>query len=110
MTTPPPHEAAGKFPPRLFLRRVDVGDIVLCGEWSEGYVHTLYSPKTLFSTHMDKYLSEQEHEALLTAAVAAARADSLRYALHLIEQHGIPDGIQAIRAHAAKAQEARNGS
>lgn len=60
--------------PRVFLRTVELKD--LCEfEGAEGDVYAIYSPRTYFITHHSLYLSDQEHQEILKAAVAEARAE-----------------------------------
>lgn len=60
--------SSSKFPPRLFLRTVDINDLNFNG--AEGDVHCIYSPTSYFITHAEKYISEKEHAATITSLQA----------------------------------------
>lgn len=56
--------SSGKaFPRQLFLRKVDIDDLNFNG--AEGDVHCIFSPSSYLITHTEKYISNQEHSALL---------------------------------------------
>lgn len=49
--------------PSLWLRRVDVDDLIACGDGCEADVHCAYSPNSFIITHMDKYVPAAQLEA-----------------------------------------------
>lgn len=51
---------------------------------------------------IEEYMSVSEAQEIAAKAREDGKASALRFALHLIEEHGIPEGIQAIRANAAR--------
>lgn len=70
-----------QFPPRVWLRRVDVIDIVECGEGCEADVQTLYAPQSMIVTGMDQYLSKAESDELVRQARASAFEEMYQFTL-----------------------------
>lgn len=102
-TKSPQAEESGKnvtakpFPPRVWIRKVDVDDIVQCGDGCEADVQTLYSPRSVIVTGMIHVMSVEEHEHLI--AEERSMIERLNNGLKTTSENN-----HAIRARLARAE------